>query len=232
MLSVERNHRRLLLSESFLFSKLPGDDLDRIIDFTKLKKSKTREVIFRKNESGQQMFIIISGRVSLTTSSASGKELYLGMLGKGEIFGEISLLDKKERTATVTAKEATEMLVIDRSYFIPFLKNNPDVAISLLSAMATRLRQTDQFFEDTVFQQLPGRLARKFLSLARDFGKQCDEGYQITIPLSQNDIGKMTRASRESVNKQMRIWEEEGLIGFDKGYITINNPEALMSITD
>ena len=95
MLSVERNHRRLLLSESFLFSKLPGDDLDRIIDFTKLKKAKTREIIFRKNESGQQMFIIISGRVSLTTSSASGKELYLGMLGKGEIFGEISLLDKK-----------------------------------------------------------------------------------------------------------------------------------------
>ena len=218
--------------ESFLFKDMPKEDLDKIVDFTKIRHAKAKEVIFRKDESGQQMFIIIKGRVSLSTSSANGKELNLGMLGEGEIFGEISLIDKKERTATVTAKEATEMLVIDRTYFIPFLRKNPDVAISLLKAMATRLRVTDQLFEDTVFRQLPGRLARKFLTLARDFGTEYDDGYHISIPLSQNDIGKMTRASRESVNKQMRIWEDEGLIGFDKGYITINNPEALMSITD
>lgn len=232
MNNIEHNHRRLLLSESFLFRDMPKEDLDKIVDFTKVKHAKAKEVIFRKDESGQQMFIIIKGRVSLSTSSASGKELNLGMLGEGEIFGEISLIDKKERTATVTAKEATDMLVIDRTYFIPFIKKNPDVAITLLKAMATRLRVTDQLFEDTVFRQLPGRLARKFLTLARDFGKEYDDGYHISIPLSQNDIGKMTSASRESVNKQMRIWEDEGLIGFDKGYITINNPEALMSITD
>lgn len=232
MNTVERTHRRLLLSESFLFSNMAKEDLDRIVDFTKIRNAKAKEIIFRKNDPGQQMFIIINGRVSLSTTSESGKELFLGMLGKGEIFGEISLIDRKDRTATVTAKEATEMLVIDRTYFIPFIKDNPDVAISLLSAMASRLRQTDQLFEDTVFRQLPGRLARKFLSLARDFGTQYDDGYHISIPLSQNDIGKMASASRESVNKQMRIWEDEGLIGFDKGYITINNPEALMSITD
>ena len=232
MNTIEHTHRRLLLSESFLFRNMPKDDLDKIVDFTKIRHAKAKEVIFRKDELGQQMFIIIKGRVSLSTSSASGKELNLGMLGEGEIFGEISLIDKKERTATVTAKESTDMLVIDRTYFIPFLKKNPEVAISLLKAMATRLRVTDQLFEDTVFRQLPGRLARKFLTLARDFGTEYNDGYQISIPLSQNDIGKMTSSSRESVNKQMRIWEDEGLIGFDKGYITINNPEALMSITD
>lgn len=232
MNNIEKKHRRLLLSESFLFRDLAISDLDRIVDFTKIKKAKSKEVIFHKDEVGQHMFIIISGRVSLSTSSASGKVLYLGMLGEGEIFGEISLLDRKERTATVTALEPTEMLVIDRTYFIPFIKNNPEVAVSLLGSMASRLRQTDQLFEDTVFRQLPGRLARKFLSLARDFGKDVDNGYRISIPLSQNDIGRMASASRESVNKQMRIWEDEGLIDFDKGYITINNPEALMSITD
>ena len=229
---IQRNHTRILLSESFLFNELSKNELDNIVDFIKIRAVKAREIIVRKSDLGKEMFILVEGKVSLSTISEDGKELTFGILGKGDMFGEISLFDNLERTATVTAVEPTELLVIEQQHLIPFIKENPDVAIKLLRAMALRLRYTDQLFEDAMFKQLPGRLAKKILSLASHFGQDTIDGVRISVKLSQNDIGKMSGASRESVNKQMRVWEEEGLIRFDKGYITINRREELEALID
>ena len=224
---IQRNHVRLLLLESFLFNELSKEELDGIVDFIKIRTTKPREVIVRKFDPGNEMFFIVDGKVSLSTVSEDGKELTFGILGKGDMFGEISLFDNMERTATVTAVESSELLILEQQYFIPFVRENSDIAIKLLRAMAQRLRYTDQLFEDTLFKQLPGRLAKKILSLADNFGQTTNEGIRITVKLSQNDIGKMSGASRESVNKQMRVWEEKGLIQFDKGYITIRRKDEL-----
>jgi len=229
---IQKNHIRILLSESFLFNELSKGELDEIVEFTKIKTAKPREVIVRKYDPGKEMFIIVSGKVSLSTVTEDGKELTFAILGDGEMFGEISLFDNMERTATVTAVETSELLILEQQHFIPFVKENGNIAIKLLNAMAQRLRYTDQLFEDTMFKQLPGRLAKKILSLADNFGQDTGEGVRISVKLSQNDIGKMSGASRESVNKQMRVWEEEGLVQFDKGYITIRRKEELESLVD
>lgn len=227
---VQRKHKRILLSECFLFQELSSEELDNIVDFAKSRTVKPGEIIVRKSEPGKEMFFIVSGKVSLSTTSEDGKELSFGILGNGDMFGEISMFDNMERTATVTAVEITELLVIERKHLLPFIKENPDIAITLLRAMALRLRYTDQLFEDVMFKQLPGRLAKKILSLADNFGQNTEKGLWIPVKLSQNDIGKMSGASRESVNKQMRIWENEGLINFNKGYITINRKQDLESL--
>ncbi|WP_455220481.1 Crp/Fnr family transcriptional regulator [Kaarinaea lacus] len=229
---IQRNHNRILLSESFLFNELSKNELDGIVDFIKIRAAKSREIIVRKSDPGKEMFFIVDGKVSLSTVSEDGKELTFGILGKGDMFGEISLFDNGDRTATVTAVEPTELLILEQQHLIPFIKENPDIAIKLLRAMAFRLRNTDLLFEDAMFRHLPGRLAKKILSLADSFGQDTNDGIRISVKLSQNDIGKMSGASRESVNKQMRVWEEEGLIHFDKGYITINRKEELESLVD
>ena len=229
---IQRNHNRILLSESFLFNDLSKDELDGIVDFVKIQSVKSREVIVHKSDPGKEMFLIVNGKVSLSTTSEDGKELTFGLLSKGDLFGEISLFDNMERTATVTAVEPTELLVLEQKHVIPFIKENPDIAVKLLSTMALRLRFTDQLFEDAMFKQLPERLAKKILTLADSFGQKTSEGVRISVKLSQNDIGKMSGASRESVNKQMKIWEHEGLIHFDKGYITIDKKAELESLVD
>lgn len=229
---IEHNHKRILLGESFLFNTLSTDELNELANQVKIKNAKPKQIIFHKSEPGKQMFIIADGKVSVSTYSEDGKELSFGILGKGELFGEIALFDNKERTATVTAIEATQLLVVEQTPFINFIKQNPEVAIKLLGAMAGRLRKTDQFYEDTTFRQLPGRLAKKLLALAENFGTDTGQGIEISIKLSQNDIGKMSGASRESVNKQMKIWENDGLIRFEKGYITIQQPNLLEGIVD
>jgi CRP/FNR family cyclic AMP-dependent transcriptional regulator len=211
-----------LLSKSILFSQLDIKVLDRLIRFMKSKHFKAREVIFHKADPGNQMCIIINGRVKLSTLSEEGKEMMFGMLEPGDIFGEISLLDGEQRSATVTATKPTE-----RRDLIPFLEQHPLVAIKLLAILAARLRKTDEIFEDTLFRTLPSKLAKKLLALADDYGEQTARGVKISLKLSQQEIGNLVGTSRESINKQLRAWEDEGLLTFHKGYITILQPDEL-----
>lgn len=223
--------KRKLLSKSILFSQLPSDDLDGLAKYAKIKNVSPREVIFHKSDTGSQMCIIVRGRVKLSSLSDEGKELVFGVLEADEIFGEISLLDGLQRSATVTAIEPTELLAIERRDFIPFLERHPDVAINLLSTLASRLRLTDEIFEDTLFLNLPARLAKKLLALADQYGEENKDGIKINLKLSQGEIGNLVGTSRESINKQMRAWQEEGLIAYDKGYVTLLQRDDLEDLT-
>lgn len=223
--------KRELLARSFMFSQLPVVDLGNLAKFARFKKVAAREVVFHKAEPGQAMLVIVKGRVKLSTLSNGGREMIFGVLEAGEIFGEISLLDGQQRSATVTALVPTELLVIERRDFIPFLAHHPKVAIKLLATLATRLRVTDEMFEDTLFRSLPSRLAKRFLMLAGNYGEQTARGVKISLKLSQQEIGNLVGTSRESVNKRMRAWEDEGLITFSKGYVTLTNPERLEELT-
>ena len=224
--------KRDLLANSHLFKNIAKNDLEQLAKYSKLKTFKNRDIVCRRGEPGTQMYIIALGRVTLLTDSDEGKELGFGFLNKGEVFGEIALLDGGVRTATVKAIEKTELLVIERRDFLPFLEKSPKAALQLLSTLAGRLRSTDEHFEDIFFRNLPGRLAKKFLGLAESYGRETDEGIEIELKLSQGEIGKLTGATRESINKQMRAWEADGLIDCTKGVITIKDQEKLEDISD
>lgn len=231
MVIATLQEKKSLLSRSRLFQNISDEHIEHLAKYTKLKAFKNREIVCRRGELGTQMFLIASGRVTLYTDSDEGKELGFGFLNQGDIFGEIALLDGGVRTATVKAIEATYLLVIEKRDFLPFLENNAKVAVQLLSTMAKRLRTTDEHFEDIFFRNLPGRLAKKFLDLVKDYGHETSKGIEIDLKLSQGEIGKLTGASRESVNKQMRAWEADGLIDCEKGFITIKQLDRLEEIS-
>jgi len=224
--------KRDLLASSHLFRNIDKADLEQLAKYVKSKTFKNREVVCRRGDLGTQMFLIASGRVTLHTDSDEGKELGFGFLNRGDVFGEIALLDSGVRTATVKTIEKTELLVIERRDFLPFLEKTPRAALQLLSTMAARLRSTDEHFEDIFFRNLPGRLAKKFLGLAKNYGHETDKGIEIDLKLSQGEIGKLTGATRESINKQMRAWEADGLIDCTKGFITIKDPHKLEELSD
>jgi CRP-like cAMP-binding protein len=127
----------------------------------------------------------------------------------------------------VTAIEDCHLLVIDRRDFMSFLKTNPEVSVKLLSVLATRLKRVSELVEDTLFLNLPLRLAKKLLSLSRAYGEEAAEGIRIDLRLSQEEWGDLVGTTRESVNKQMRKWTEAGIIQVDHGYVIILNPVEL-----
>ncbi len=232
MLIRTSEEKQQIIRNCAMFHNVPDSALASLAQFSKSKDIKNREVICHRGESGSSMFFIVSGKVNLNTDSDEGKELTFSILAPGDFFGEIALLDGGPRTATVKALERTELLVIERRYFLPFLEKNPKVAIHLLSTLASRLRKTDELYQDTIFLNLPGRLAKRFLGLADEYGKETNKGLELGIKLSQGDLGKLTGATRESINKQIKAWEDEGIIICENGQIIIPEPEKLEAISE
>jgi CRP-like cAMP-binding protein len=102
-----------------------------------------------------------------------------------------------------------------------FLKTNPEVSVKLLSVLAIRLKRVSELVEDTLFLNLPLRLAKKLLSLSRAYGEAASDGIRIDLKLSQEEWGDLVGTTRESVNKQMRKWTEAGVLRVDDGYVVI-----------
>ena len=104
-----------------------------------------------------------------------------------------------------------------------YVKSEPDVAVKLLSVLAMRLKRVSELVEDTLFLNLPVRLAKKLLSLGRIYGKSTPDGFHINLKLSQEEWGDLVGATRESINKQMRQWADAKIVQMDKGYVVILN---------
>ena len=140
------------------------------------------------------------------------------------------MLDGEARTADAIALEETDLLVLERSKFQPFLRENPDLALRLLAVVCKRLRETSAQLEDTAFLETPSRLARCLLRLSKGFGKAVQDGTMLDIKLPQQQLGAYIGVSRESVNKQLAEWQRDGLIAVAAGVITLRDLRALEEI--
>lgn len=195
---------------------------------TRPRSLKPREELFHKGDQGTEVYLVIRGTLKALTTSDDGDDVVFSILSQGELVGEIGFLGSPVRTATVTAITESELLAIDRRDFLAFLKTHSDASIKLLTVLAERLKQVSELVEDTLFLNLPVRLAKKLVHYASIYGDEVEGGdVRINLKLSQEEWGDLVGATRESINKQMRAWGDEGILSADAGYIMIRCPEAL-----
>jgi len=222
-----REDVRSVLERHFLLKHLDQGEFENLLEFAKLRRARAGEVLFQKGDPGDGLLAILKGRIKISTLSAEGREVVLNIMGPGELFGEIALIDGKARTADATVMEDAELVVIDARDFLPFIESRPQIASRLLIMLCDRVRWVNDLYEDAVFRHLPARLAKHLIRLGETFGAEGDEGLTIGIKLSQQDLGNLMGATRESVNKQMRAWVTDGVISVDQGRITIRDRDQL-----
>jgi CRP-like cAMP-binding protein len=216
-----------LLANVELFADLSEKQLSGIGDVARNKSLKRKEELFHKGDEGRQLFVIVNGKLKALTTSVDGDDVVFSIMGPGEVFGEVALLGATLRTATVSAIEKCELLVIDRRDFMAFLNSNPDISAKLLQVLAARLKRVSELVEDTLFLNLPLRLAKKLSALARVYGQRIDDGIRVDLKLSQEEWGDLVGATRESINKQVRQWVDAEIVRVDKGYLIILKPTEL-----
>lgn len=225
------DRRRDFLARISLFGRLEGRELDDLLRFSRTQVLEKGEVLFRKGDPGLEVFVIRSGRLKAFTTSESGSEVLFSLMDPGEVCGELALLSGAPRSCTIVAIEPTEVLGLGRREFLPFLRAQPDVAAKLLATLAERLQRVSELVEDTVFLNLPARLAKKVLALCAAYGEPPDEnGTRIRLRFSQQDLGDMVGTTRESINKQIRAWEGEGVLVMRRGTITVRDLGTLESL--
>jgi CRP-like cAMP-binding protein len=217
-----------LRQSSVLFSVLNDDDANAIIQLGCIVEHPAKHILFQVGEAGDHLFILLEGRVKVSLLSADGKEAILSILEQGSVMGEMALLDGDARSATVTTMDACRFLVLWRRDFLPFLERNPHVALKLLSGLSQRLRATNDLVGNLSFLNLPARLARILINLGQQYGKVTDAGIAIGLKLSQEELGNLVGVSRESVNRQIRLWVEASVLDYSHGTIVLKNSDALL----
>jgi CRP-like cAMP-binding protein len=141
--------------------------------------------------------------------------------------GELPLLVGGQRTATVTALEPTELVVLDRREFLRFVREHPEAAVELLAVLGERVVRLSEYLEDTIFLGVAARIAKKLLLLADQFGGDEADGVRVSLRLSQSELASFVGTTRETLNKQIRAWGEAGIVHMEAGSITIHRRDEL-----
>ncbi|KAF0811840.1 CRP-like cAMP-activated global transcriptional regulator [Andreprevotia sp. IGB-42] len=217
-----------LLSGSCLFCDLSTDELHGLAQHAELRSVRAKQVVIAQSTHGDEMYAVLHGRLKVSRTSAEGREATLAILEGGEVFGEIAMLDGGLRTASVEALEPCELLVLQRDAVLGHLETHPKVMRQLIAALCHRLRSADELLQDALFLPMTQRLAKVLRQLGEQHGASGPNGVLIDLKLTQQEVANLVGASRESVNKQLNAWENEGLIELvSSGYIRLLKPELL-----
>ena len=172
------------------------------------------------------------GALIIAATSEEGREITFSIMKEGEVIGEIAMLYGGRRTATVTALTPVELLVIRRRDLLEVMRRQPEMAVAVMAAVAERLAHVSEVMEDTLFRNLPNRLARTLLVLADEYGMEEGGALRIDLKLSQTELGNLVGATREAVNKQMRAFEQSGWVKTEAGVVRLLERAPLESLTD
>ena len=195
-----------------IFSDLSDSELKSIQELCKTRKYPKNSMIILEEEMGDVVFIVMSGTVKITRVNDEGKEVILAMLGSGEVFGEMAILDGESRSANALSQENCEVITINREDFLNLLKTNNKVSLNLMTEFAIRLRKSDQQIEALSLDDAEHRIGVSILNLAEELGVIRQGVVTVDNLPYQQDIANMAGTSRETVSRVMKIFEDRGLI--------------------
>lgn len=205
-----------------LFNGVDRSELEKFAEMTREKSYPKGSVILFEDDPGDSLFVVRDGRVKVVLIGEDGREVILGVLGVGEYFGELSLIDDRPRSAHVIAMEDSNLLVLRREDFRKRVESSPSVAWMLLTELSRRLRRADDKIGGLVLLDVPGRIARLLLDLADESG-----GPAIEKTLTHQTIAQMIGASRETVSRAMKDFQDAGWIAVERRRISLADRQAL-----
>lgn len=185
------------------------------------------EVLFHEGDLGDRLYLVTAGKVKLQRTSSDGRENVLAIIGPGEMFGELSIFDPGPRSSTAAAITDTTLLELGQGDVRAWLVDRPAVAESLLHQLAKRLRHASETMADLVFTDVPGRVAKALLELARRFSRPEGEHVRVDHDLTQEELAQLVGASRETVNKALADFASRGWIRLDARSVILLDVDRL-----
>lgn len=219
------------MSACALFRGLEEQHRAQLLARIRLRQYPAGETIFLMGDTGATLMAVVEGTVQISVPSPEGKEIMLTIMHPGDVFGEIGLLDGKERSADARAMSACTLAVLERRDVLPVFDESPRAYFEVVMLLCERIRRTTTQIAEVTLLDLPPRLARALLrAAAADQGTAAHA--QDQVKLSQRELGTIVGATRESVNKCLRIWQRAGIVEVKSTGIRIKDPAALMALAE
>ena len=221
------DNRDDVLSRAPLFEALDSDGARALRSRMTDVELSRGERLFGEGDDGDCVYVVLDGKIKLTRAAPDGRENLLGVIGPGEMFGELSLFDPRPRTASASAITDARLAALAHDKLLIWLTGRPEVALHLLRALAQRLRRANDVMADLVFTDVPGRVAKQLLDLAGRFGEQQDDGLHVNHDLTQEELAQLVGASRETVNKALADFVARGWIHLSARSVVLLDTDRL-----
>jgi CRP/FNR family transcriptional regulator/CRP/FNR family cyclic AMP-dependent transcriptional regulator len=223
--------RSTFLSAVPLFASLGEQELRELAEACRVRSFRAGEILFHEGDAGHTLYLLQSGHVKILRVAPDGKETILHLAAPGEWLGELALLDGLPRSATAEALEAVETVAVSREGFLAMLDRCPHLAVTVARRLAETVRRLNEQVQDVVLLDLPGRVAKKLLELAEQYGVPTPEGVRIEVRLTQQELAQMVGAGRGRVNECLSSFQKRGLLTVERERITLHRPRALRERT-
>lgn len=216
------------LKQTALFAEINEADLRAIAPNIVPRRYQQGDIIFHEGDPGHSLYLVKSGQVRIFINGSDGSETSVILFGKpGDIFGELAVIDGLTRSASAVALDETVLYTMSRENFREQMRLCPQLALNFMKVLSQRVRYNTRQMDSFATQAVPQRLARKLLELAQDYGRAQTKGVAIDMVLTQSNLASLIGATRESTNKSLRQFRQQGWIDLANGQINILDPDAL-----
>ena len=219
--------RTMTLKAVPFFTQLSDHELDLVRAVATEKTYPKNAVVLTEGEAGDSLYMIQTGKVKVFIGDEEGREIILKILGPGSFFGEMSMIDKQPRSASVTTLETSTFLVLQHAAFEKCVEQAPTIGNMVMQVLAQRVREADRKIGTLALMDVYGRVASTLLELAVYTNGKLMVGEK----LSQQDLANMVGASREMVNRILKDLSDRGFISIESKAITIINRELPPSLS-
>ncbi|MHB1390403.1 MAG: Crp/Fnr family transcriptional regulator [Thermoleophilia bacterium] len=221
--------KKEVLKRSPVFQGMSDAELDEIVPLVVERRLRKDTVIFHEHDPAAAFYLIKTGLVKIYKVAADGREQVLAMLGDGQIFGDVPTFDGGPYPATAATMDDSELYLIRRDDLLAVVRRHPEIAIKVIAVLGARLRQSLELIRDLSFKQVPHRLAGLLLKLGEEYGETRGTGILIKLSLSRQELADIVGTSRETVTRELKKMEREGLLVIDRRHITIADREQLVA---
>jgi CRP-like cAMP-binding protein len=215
------------LARVYVFEHLDPNELDQLEALAQKKQYPANTVIFFQDDPADAMYILLGGSAKVFQTSEDGKDRILRILKRGDLFGELAMMEGKPRFVSVQTTEPCDVLVINRKDLVAFGDKHTWLLWKLLAALAERIRRRNEDVLEMSYRDAPYRLLRALSELIQDHGEAAAGGRRFTMQMSVRDLASMIGSNNDTVGHLLDRFENDGLIKRDGGVWTVPDPQAL-----
>jgi CRP-like cAMP-binding protein len=210
-----------------MFEFLEAEELDRLYSLCNTERFSKGDYVFLECDQPRNLYMVVKGEVKLLKQTEDGRETIVEMAYPGEIFGEEAIFDGQPYPMTAQALDDLELLSITRTDFFTFMRDNPDLALEIITELGARLREAQNTIRALAMERVEWRIARILLMLSRKAGNVEQDGVSIDLPLTRQDIADMAATTVETTIRVLSNFKKLGILDTDKGKIILRDKEHL-----
>ena len=216
-----------LLGRVPLFSTLAPEELSRVAEVAVRRRFEAAQAVFHEGDTSDTCYVIRSGHARAVRAHQDGRSITLAQFGPGDFFGELAMLDEERRSATIETLEEMEAMAILGADMRRLLREHPDIAVKLITALGRRLRETNERLTRQSFQTVQSRVATAVGQLVAAAQSEGAPDRDVLINSTQAELAQLAGSSRESASRFLAVLERAGIITQGRGKLIVHDPAAL-----